>query len=61
MFSYTKRVASVAKAMWYSRVGRFFGTEIRLHGLGAAPNQRLPAFLPVIGRNFKWKNVVMKL
>lgn len=49
---YTKEVANVAKAMWHSRVQRFIESKIWLNELGAAANQRLPAFLPQVGKSY---------
>lgn len=48
---YTKRVASVTKAMCRSRIGRFVGTEIWLNGFGAAPNLRLSVLFPLVYRS----------
>lgn len=49
---YTKKVASVARAMWHSRVQRLIEAKIWLSGLGAAANQRHPASLPQVGRSY---------
>lgn len=46
------REASVSKAMWHSWVGRVVGAEKGLNGLGASPNQRIPVFLPLVGRSY---------
>lgn len=49
---YTKKVTSVAKAMWHSRVQRFIENRRWLNELGAAANQRLPAFLPRVSKRY---------
>lgn len=49
---HTKKVASVAKATWHRRVQRFIETKTWLSGLGAAADQRHPAFVPRVGRSY---------
>lgn len=43
---YTKRKASMAKAMWHSRAGTFVETEIWLNGLGQPQTKSSLHFCP---------------